>query len=962
MKKSYLILLGFLWMNMSCQLFPTVDEKKDPLPTDSEPTVSINQIPQALADSLIVNEDFPLTVSNLLENDTDPDQDPLSIESFTQPQNGSLAKNESGELIYVPTLNFHGSDLFSYTITDGRGGTASAEVKIEVQSQNDAPVAMVDVASTLQGSAVRIPVLLNDTDIDGDVLKLVLPSNTSEKGASLEIQNNEVIYTPQARHFGTDTFSYIAEDPSQVTSKATVTVSTEHVNTSPIAVNDTASTLQGQSIEIDVLANDSDADQEVLQVQSVSHGRLGLAVLLPNGRIRYTPGYYSRGADEIQYTVVDPVGATARASININITPLNHAPIVASDEVVTGIGRSITIPVLNNDSDPDGDNLSVLSLNLLNVHGQVTISSDHRFVIYTPAAGFNGTDEFFYIASDPNYMTSTGKVTVKVSTDADWDNQYAMPGVQGFDPHVKALAVQGDEIYIGGSFTSVGGVGPIDRIVVWNARTRLWSKLGTGVSGSNGIPSVHSIAVVGDDVFVGGNFTTASGVAALGIAKWNHLTKAWTSLGTGLSGGAYSVIYSMVVHGTDLYVGGTFTQAGGVSVNGIAKWSLREQTWSAVSVPIGAPIAPIRALCFDRRGMLYAAGNVGVLRWDGNRWSQFGGGILARSSSLNSNQFVTGSAYVLAVHENKLFIGGSIDKVGNATRYIETSGVVQWDTENEVWSSFGTGLKFGGFPNVLSLAVTGTDLYVGGNFDKANEISVNSIARWNFQNQAWYPLGNGATDGFGTVLAIVRSSHGIFAGGNFLKAGDLVVNSLARWGGSQWNTIGKGTNKAIDVMVSRGNEIFIGGDFTEIEGIPVNRIARWDGMRWSSLGTGLNGRVYAIAFASNGDVYAGGSFTQAGGLASPSIARWDGTNWHAVGVGLGGTTNPTVYALAVDGNKLYIGGSFQVPGVANNYNIVAYDVATQQFSPLADGFGSSGWNRVRAICVHSSKVKTKISN
>jgi hypothetical protein len=158
----------------------------------------------------------------------------------------------------------------------------------------------------------------------------------------------------------------------------------------------------------------------------------------------------------------------------------------------------------------------------------------------------------------------------------------------GVSGAVNALAVVGNEVVVGGAFTSAGGVSA-NRVARFNTQTNTWSTLGTG--SSNGVsggffPYVAALAVVGNEVFVGGSFTQAGGVSANYVARFNTLTNTWSSLGSGssngVSGGIVSGVNALAVVGNEVVVGGYFTSAGGVSANRVARFNTQTNTWSSL--------------------------------------------------------------------------------------------------------------------------------------------------------------------------------------------------------------------------------------------------------------------------------------------------------------------------------------------------------------------------------------------
>ena len=181
-------------------------------------------------------------------------------------------------------------------------------------------------------------------------------------------------------------------------------------------------------------------------------------------------------------------------------------------------------------------------------------------------------------------------------SDADWVS--LNPGLPGANGSVGSIAVDGNgNVYVGGNFTSVGTV-PATNIAKWDGSA--WSPLGSGLSGGGPYePLVAALVVSGTNLYAGGYFTTAGGVPANGIAKWDG--RAWSALGSGMLG-SYGSVNALAVSGTDLYAGGSLTNAGGVPANFIAKWN--GSTWSALG---SGPNSGVSALAVSG-ATLYAGG------------------------------------------------------------------------------------------------------------------------------------------------------------------------------------------------------------------------------------------------------------------------------------------------------------------------------------------------------------------
>jgi hypothetical protein len=327
-----------------------------------------------------------------------------------------------------------------------------------------------------------------------------------------------------------------------------------------------------------------------------------------------------------------------------------------------------------------------------------------------------------------------------------------------------------------------------------------WVSLG-GFPATDG--TVYAAVVdASGNLYIGGDFTEAGGMAAKYIAKWNG--SAWSALGSGMN----NVVRALAVSGTDLYAGGDFTTAGGKSANYIAKWN--GSAWSALGSGIGG------LFCY----------------------------VLA-----------------LAVSGTDLYVGGNFTTAGgSAAKYI-----AKWN--GSAWSALGSGMK----SYVNALAVSGGNLYAGGGFTEAGGTSANNIAKWN-PATGWSALGSGVNS---YVYALAVSGTDLYAGGWFTTAGGTEANYIAKWDGSAWSALGSGMGgiyHSVDALAVSGTDLYAGGEFDTAGGTEAYYIAKWDGSAWSALGSGMDDYVAALA-VSGTDLYAGGRFTMAGDKGSGSVAK-----------------------------------------------------------------------------------------
>ncbi|MEW8057838.1 MAG: retention module-containing protein, partial [Candidatus Thiodiazotropha endolucinida] len=375
---------------------------------------AVNDAPVAVDDSIGTNEDVPITV-NVLPNDSDPDGDALTVIAITQGSNGSVTIDPiSGNPVYTPNTNFIGTDTFTYTIDDGNGGTDTATVTVNVGGVNDAPIATDDAVGTNEDTPVTVDVLPNDSDPDGDVLTVTAVTQGTNGSVAIDPVSGNPVYTPDPDFNGTDTFTYTIDDGNGGTDTATVTVTVGAVNDTPVAVDDSVGTDEDVPVTVNVLPNDSDPDGDSLTVTAVTQGTNGTVAIDPvSGNPVYTPNADFNGTDTFTYTIDDGNGGTDTATVTVTVGAVNDAPVAVDDSVGTDEDVPVTVNVLPNDSDPDGDTLTVTAVTQ-GTNGSVAIDPVSGNPVYTPNADFNGTDTFTYTIDDGNGGTDTATVTVTV--------------------------------------------------------------------------------------------------------------------------------------------------------------------------------------------------------------------------------------------------------------------------------------------------------------------------------------------------------------------------------------------------------------------------------------------------------------------------------------------------------------------------------------------------------------------
>jgi len=381
--------------------------------------VPINNAPVAVDDNATVDEDSSVLI-NVLANDSDVDEDTLSITSFTQGQYGSVTQ-EGNSLRYEPNAEFREIDSFEYEINDGNGETDTATVNIIVHITSSLQNLYSGNYSEVSG-AVDFPfTIITEGVYVFETSQYIEPCDTimylyDSNNNTIAMNDNYIdSYATIVKKLSPGDYRLSVEEKNLQTLNTTLTIylksATATVNNSPVAVNDSAIVNEDGTVLVDVLTNDSDVDGDTISITGFTQGTNG-TVVQEGDNLRYTPDSNYNGADTFTYDISDGNGGIATATVNITVNPVNDVPVAIDDSVTVNEDSTVLIDVLVNDTDIDGDTLSITGFTQ-GTNG--TVAQEGDSLRYTPNANYNGSDSFMYEISDGNGGIAVATVNITVN-------------------------------------------------------------------------------------------------------------------------------------------------------------------------------------------------------------------------------------------------------------------------------------------------------------------------------------------------------------------------------------------------------------------------------------------------------------------------------------------------------------------------------------------------------------------
>jgi trimeric autotransporter adhesin len=564
-------------------------------------------------------------------------------------------------------------------------------------------------------------------------------------------------------------------------------------------------------------------------------------------------------------------------------------------------------------------------------------SADASSTVSTSIVFDDGTGPALWVGG--SFTSISGVPALRI---AKYDGtRWTQPG-RGLNNAVNALAVYNNNLYAAGTFTATApGTGSIsiNRIARWNGTD--WEPVGVGANnGVNG--PVNALAVYNNELYLGGTFINAGTVTNVNrLARWNGT--AWAAVASGLNDDVVELQVLNDGTGTKLWIGGTFTASGATTnILAVARWD--GSSLSAVGPGFTGGVTSANALALFN-GSVYAGGvftNSGVnslsniARWSGTQWVDVGGGANAAVNTLITHNDGSGNA---------LYASGAFT-TNSAGTFTGSPRLVRWN--GAAWVNTGNGLPNGQVNTASAFNDgTGNALFLGGTFTGVGAIAVDGgaaasrLAKWNGSHLT--SAGRGLSGIVNCLVATSEPNPSLLAVGSLTRAGTQVVSQVALYNGTSWSALGTSAFDSAPLAAIHFNSTyFVAGNFTTYGGTSTTRIATWNGSTFVGTPTVFNADV-RVFVRHNNDLYAAGDFSAPVGR----VARYNGSTWTALGTGV---SPGSVFDAASYNGELYVAGSFTVASGSPALRVAKWNGTA--WSALGNGLNAAA----NALAVHEGEL------
>jgi hypothetical protein len=519
-------------------------------------------------------------------------------------------------------------------------------------------------------------------------------------------------------------------------------------------------------------------------------------------------------------------------------------------------------------------------------------------------------------------------------------------------------------VYIGGDFTVVDGSISSNRIAAWNENTSSWSAI---IIGLDDVCRALKLDLDTNIMYVGGSFTTAGGLPnTTGIASYNTNSLVWSAIGNGCT--TPSVYTIELDSGKNLYIGGNFTISSFPGLRRFSKWN----GFSWINFFYDNTVYSIKC---DRNNNLYIGGqfincieqfvvnDTGIQLYD-QKYYPLMNGVDGTVRTITSGRYLS----VPTVVKN-MYVGGQFINAGG----IVTNHIALYDESLNKWyplvdsGTSGVGVDGDVYTSIYIVYGSTRSLYIGGSFATAGGKPINSLARWDEVSSTWNEISPSlhSSSVVYTISKIPVFDNYVYIGGNIPSVNLIPLNNIVKYSydTNTWSplvdtdTLVSGVNGTVFSCELYTSNLYISGDFTSAGGKPISHFARWDELeqKWydvNDINTGLSVENVNCICGNEftGQIYVGGSFTSAGGNVANYIAKWNTVlnTWSPLidsNTGINGLNGP-VHSIQINLGVLYITGSFTQAGGLPVNNTVRYDVDTSEFLSVGNGVSNSTSNSV----------------
>lgn len=532
--------------------------------------------------------------------------------------------------------------------------------------------------------------------------------------------------------------------------------------------------------------------------------------------------------------------------------------------------------------------------------------------------------KFFFCLLVVCFHISTPAVSQSLG-DSNWDKRFGIPGLNGV---VSAMAVRGDEIVVGGNFTVAGNLN-VSSMAIWNKTTHQWKPLNNGLSGG----TISAIAVYKEIIFVAGDFKLAYGKKISPIVKFENDT--WQSLADSISPVDSAAIKTLHIKNDSLFVGGLFNGVNGNPTQNLAVYSITNKNWTTFGN--NGTDGPINSIVSDE-GSIYVggdfifAGNIeayNVAKLTHGIWESVGDGT-------------QGIVHSLLFHKSNLYAGGSFSQAGvNTVAY----GIARWSGSK--WFALGRGIE-GLY--VSSVLPYGKDIIITGGFNIAGTDTVNNIALWD--GAKWSKIGAGTSGIINT--AVVTEDTTLFCGGFFSLAGNGYADHIAMLKNKSWSSLSNQTTNGlfqdISAMAQGRSLLFVAGSLDD-KGSAIKTVATWNGNKWEISpykfnGSGIKSIIVDTSNNSTDLLFVAGDFNKIDNKDVPPVMAWS-KSWIPTASNLKGKVN----SICKFKNKLYAGGDFILDGDSTKKNIAVINFSTLTDTAKWQIVGSGSDSIIHALAV-----------